>query len=264
LAVVDNNNPLTGVEEMKTATKTETVKNSDMGTADKAVKDAENKAKLDALVKKAGEEIGAYHGLTRKAAVYLYRAGKALDEAQVLAAALGVNRADYLSILQIADSTARQAVRFYRHVSAVGHGEAELTDMAITQAKLQYNVIPTPKAKDKPTSAGTSTPEKKDAGLGDGEEEDRISAGRRVRIEGEPTSADKGTNKPDTTTVNRPGPIPTTPADVLRIIVRRLEELEREISDGAAIGEDYLPLIDGAVEVLGRLYSAKARKAVAA
>ena len=101
--------------------------------------------RLAGLMREAKQEDDIYLALMRKAAVHVYRCGRMLHEARELAKKLKVGWYSLLEKHGIAESTARQAIELFERVRDAGYTEEDIVGKRITEAKVEFGVIPSPK-----------------------------------------------------------------------------------------------------------------------
>ena len=104
--------------------------------------------RLDGLLREAKQEDETYAALVRKGAVHVFRCGRKLMEARTLAKALKANWFSLLEEHKIAESTARQAIALFEQVIAAGYTEEEIEGKGITEAKVEFRVLKSPKQKE--------------------------------------------------------------------------------------------------------------------
>ncbi|MDB5350163.1 MAG: hypothetical protein JWN86_1410 [Planctomycetota bacterium] len=154
--------------------------------------------RLHGLVREAKHEDDIYLALMRKTAVHVYRCGRMLHEAQVLAKDLKVGWYSLLAEHEIAESTARQAIALFVQVTAAGYVEEDIQGKRITEAKVEFSVIKSPKQQEEARRIKEEERIKK-------EQEDRIKEEERIKKEEERIKeVDSGGNGGDGGVRNEP------------------------------------------------------------
>ena len=101
--------------------------------------------RLAGLMREAKHEDDTYLALMRKAAVHVYRCGRMLHEARLLAKDLKVGWYSLLAEYEIAPTTSSQAIALFEQVRDAGYSEEDIVGKRITEAKVEFGVIKSPK-----------------------------------------------------------------------------------------------------------------------
>jgi hypothetical protein len=100
--------------------------------------------KLDVLLRGARADHDAFEALKRKSAAVVFRCGSKLIEAREIAKRHRIGWYSKLDEYGIAESTARQAINLWQQATDAGYTEEDFEDKAITEAKIEFNVVRSP------------------------------------------------------------------------------------------------------------------------